>query len=143
MNTLQSAQICGVLDMLHTKKINYVSLNVFENNKPILFKCNHEEWLHYYEANYGTNDSPVQKYILHSGLRVLFWDLFDLDKQTKDYIQKRNEIVSVKTNISLLYRKNKQLVALTCGSKMRQQYLINFLTKHIECLSLIIKEYIL
>lgn len=141
MNLLQIKQTSNILDLLHTKKINYVSLTVFKNNLPVVFQCNHEEWLYYHKAHYNVDhQSPVQKYIISSKLNVLIWNLLNFDSQTREYIQRKNHIVDVKTNISLVYQKNEQLIAMTLGTKQSNRYLIDFINYKADCLSLIMKN---
>lgn len=130
-----------LLDLLAIKKINYLSLTVFNYDKPIISYCNHPLWFSYYKNEYNVNKPPpVQKYILSSTLDILHWDCLGLDSQTRQFIKKRNDVVGVKANISVLYQKNKKLAALTFGSKMRETHLINFLAKDIKCLSYIINN---
>jgi len=141
MNILQRKQTSNILNLLHTKKIDYVSLSIFKNNVPIIFQCNHEEWLNYHTSHYGTEHHlSVQKYIISSKLNVLVWDLLNFDTQTREYIQKRNRIVDVKTNISLLYQKNEQLIAMTLGTKQNNKYLIDFVNHEADYLSLIMQH---
>lgn len=130
-----------ILDMLDDKQINYLSLTVFNNNNPIISYCNNSAWFGCYKDEYTKdNPPPVQKYIFSSKFNVLVWDSISLDKQSKDFIQKRNEITSVRTNVSLIYKKSEKLAVLTLGSKMSEKYLIDFLSNDVKCLYFIVNN---
>ena len=130
-----------ILDMLDAKQINYLSLTVFNNNNPIISYCNNSSWFGCYKDEYTKdNPPPVQKYIFSSKFNVLVWDSISLDKQAKDFIQKRNEITSVRTNVSLIYKRPEKLAVLTLGSKMSGKYLIDFLSNDVKCLYFIVNN---
>jgi len=143
MDTFQFKQIANVLQLLPTKAINYFSFTIFEKQQSIITYCNNQEWLNYCKNHYDEDIYfSVQKYILSSRLNVINWELLNLDQQTKEYIQKRNDIAGIKASISLLYQKNIRLIAVTFGTKQDSGYLINFFNYKIDYVSLIMRNLI-
>lgn len=129
------------LDFLYTRKINYLSLTIFNQRVPLISYCNHPKWLDYYKGEYNINKPPpVQKYIFSSGMNVLYWDSLNLDSKTEQFIKKRNEVVSAKANISVVYHANSHLAVLTFGSAIGGSHLIEFLDKDTKCLSFIMNN---
>lgn len=143
MNKLQIEEMGNVLQLLPTKVINYFSFTIFEKQQPIITYCNNKKWANYRENYYDANIlCPDKKYILSSKLNVINWNLLTLEKATKEYIQKINEITGIKTNISLLYQQNSRLIAVTFGTNQDSRYLINFFNHKLDCISLIMKNLI-
>jgi hypothetical protein len=141
VNKLTQINDSKFLDLLYTKKINYLSLTIFNQGIPLISYCNHSIWLDYYKGEYNINKPPpVQKYILSSSINVLYWDSLNLDNKTEQFIKKRNEVVSVKSNISVLYHTNSHLSVLTLGSIVGGSHLIKFLDNDTKCLSFIMNN---
>lgn len=127
-----------ILEKLAENQINYFSITIFKDLKPIVSHCNHAEWLNFYRKNYDSDrPPPVQKYICSSTLRLLPWDLNDINKEAKDFIQKRNQVVEAASNLTVLFKKPPYLTAITLGTKQKNSHLINFLNEDLECLLLI------
>ncbi len=143
MKKLQIGQMGNILQLLPTKVINYFSFIIFEKQQPIITYSNNQTWVNYCENYYDASIiCPVQKYIFSSKLNVINWNLLTLEKLTKEYIEKRNEITGIKTNISLLYQEHSRLIAVTFGTHQDSRYLINFFNQKIDCISLIMKNLI-
>lgn len=127
-----------IIEELNNHKINYFSYTLFEDNKPVIYHCNSKSWLNYYNDNYNEeyNVPPVQKYILSTKGKIIVWNLFCLDGLTKQYLDRRNQVVGVTSNLSIISRCNKLnlLSVLTIGSEKSDDYLLNFLRSNPKCL---------
>lgn len=127
-----------VLNRLYENQVNYFSYTLFKNDKPTISHCNNSEWLGFYREKYGMdNPPPVQKYILHSRLSILPWDLVSFDSYTAEYIKARNNVVGVSNNISLVFRNNEYLSVITLGTSKGSEHLINLLNDEPRILHLI------
>jgi hypothetical protein len=130
-----------ILEKLSENKINYFSLTLFKDNKPIVSHCNHTDWLHFYRENYDLErPPPVQKYIFCSKLRALTWGFAEIDKESRIFVKKRNDVVEASKYMTLLSRKNQYLTAITLGTKLNEAHLINFLNEDLDFLLLMEKN---
>ncbi|RYE15544.1 MAG: hypothetical protein EOP34_02850 [Rickettsiales bacterium] len=113
---------------LGSNKISYLSYTLFENSKPLMYYCSNSNWLNHYNNYYDKDikEPPVQKHILSTKNRVIAWDLLYLDQETQEYLDKRNKVVGVKSNLSIISRKRNFISVLTIGSKEEEDFLINF-----------------
>lgn len=126
-----------ILEKLSENQINYFSLTLFKNYRPVISHCNHIQWFDLYKEQYDSErPPPAQKYIFCSALRLLIWDFGEIDKETRAFIQKRNNIVEACENLTVLFRKNEYLTAITLGTKQKRSHLINFLNEDLDCLLL-------
>ncbi|MBP9728789.1 MAG: hypothetical protein KBD23_01425 [Gammaproteobacteria bacterium] len=134
-----------LFERLSEKGIDYFSLTLFKGDQPIISHCNHPQWLSLYNLEYHQPGlpPPVQKYILSSKLRVLTWDFSEIDKEARDFIQKRNEVVETTKNISVIFQKQEHLTVVTLASKKKKSHLIDFLNNDLESLLCIEKNLLL
>jgi len=131
-----------LFDRLSEKGIDYFSLTLFKGDQPIISHCNHPQWLELYNREYHEPGlpPPVQKYILSSKLRVLRWDFSDIDKEARNFIKKRNELVEASKNMSVIFQKQEYLTVITLGTKKKTSHLIEFLNNDLESLLCIEKN---
>lgn len=119
--------------MLH-KEIDYFSITLFQNGQKILSHCNNKDWLEKYNSDYLLKQKfvPVQKYILGSASKLIIWDVCSLDKSATEYINIRNSIVGVSTNISIVLKKENALAVITLGTKRELPYLLNLINTSVD-----------
>lgn len=122
------------MEKIGRKEIEYFSITIFREKRTTLSYCNNNYWLKKYNKDYILQQKyvPVQKYILGSASKLIVWDACTLDKCAKEYIKKRNSIVGVSTNISILIKKNESLAAVTLGTKKSLSYLLDFISSSEE-----------
>ncbi len=131
-----------LFERLSEKGIDYFALTLFNKHQPIISHCNHAQWLNLYNLQYYQHGlaAPIQKYIFSSKLRVLNWDFSEIDKEAKDFIQRRNELVDTARNISVLFQKQEHLTVITLGTKKKIGHLMDFLNQDLESLLFIEKN---
>lgn len=123
-------------ERLSEKGIHYFSLTLFQHDQAIVSHCNHPQWLDFYNRHYAQLGlaPPVQKYILASKLRVLNWNFDEIDKESRDFIQRRNEVVEASKNMSVIFQKKSNLTVITLGTQKKNSCLFNFLNHDLESL---------
>ncbi len=124
-------------EQLSDRGMDYFSLTLFDkHDRPIISHCNHRQWLDFYNQEYHQPRlaPPVQKYILASKMRVLTWDLPEIDKAARNFLQKRNEVVDVAHNVSILLKRQEYRTIITLGSKKKTQHIIDFLNEDVDTL---------
>ena len=119
------------LENLNDLGVSYYSYTFFKEKLPILSFSSSPEWLSIYKKNYEPLP-PVQKYILSSKLDVLLWDITEVDTEAKKFIKQRNDVVESNSNLTLFFRENSFLTAVTFGTKHGKSHLFNLLNKHAE-----------
>lgn len=131
-----------LFERLSEKGIDYFSLTLFNKHQPIISHCNHPQWFDLYNLQYNQPRllAPIQKYIFSSKLRVLSWDFPEINKEARDFIQKRNELVGTAKNISVLFQKQEHLTVITLGTKKTTAHLMDFLNQDLESLLFIEKN---
>lgn len=119
---------------IKSKGIDYFSLTLFRNKQTTLSYCNNNLWLEKYNKNYilSNGEVPVQKYILESSSKVIVWDSCTIDGAAREYINDRNKIVGVTTNVSVLVKKKEELAVITLGTKKNISHLLNFIALNKE-----------
>lgn len=115
-------------NFLFDQKIKYFSCTVFENkkNKELISWCNNNEWIKEYVQTFKSTP-PVKKYIVLKKSGLLWWDEDLYDKETNEFIQKRNDICETKMICTFVPKYKNTFSAISFGSDQGQSHLIEII----------------
>jgi hypothetical protein len=128
------------LDSLKDKGITYFAYTLLKGSRVCVSYVSSPAWLDVYKGRY-INRPPIQKYIMSSRLKVLFWEQTEMDTMARQFIHERNNIVNASSSITLMSHIDEYLAAFTISSKNGADHLIKFVERDAHFLMGICQHY--